>query len=234
MILFYSDFIDEAQVFLEEDEFIHCIKVLRHKTGDAIHISNGKGTFAQATIQNISKKSAQLRITESVTHAKSESELILAIAPPKSKNRWELILEKTVELGVDKIIPFYSANSERFRMNDLRAAKIIRSAALQSKRSYHPSISEATSFESLIDSVADQQINKFIAHYTAHNDHLLNEPLSHHVSLIIIGPEGDFRKEEIEYANSNAFKTINLNQNRLRTETAALCAVSILHAKIFQ
>jgi len=134
MILFFVNDISTLKSTLEEDEFQHCCKVLRHKVHDVINITNGQGVFALARIEKVNKRNAELHIISKEVKTATRHKKVLAVAPPKNRGRWEWLLEKSVEIGVDVIIPMATGNSERVKLNIERSKKIIRSAALQSKR----------------------------------------------------------------------------------------------------
>ena len=228
MILFFAELIDQHTAILEEDEFTHCIKVLRKKTGDRIHITNGKAWFASAEINQIKKRSATLSIVEQEEQQPPTYSVNLGIAAPKSKNRWDFLLEKAVEVGVDSVTPIITDNSERSKISADRANKIMRSAALQSKRIVHPVFNDPIKLPDLINQYATGNTNKFIAHYNPVNDWIDRCALDHPNSLILIGPEGDFSTAELDLCNTNGFTTVNISNNRLRTETAAIVACSLL------
>lgn len=230
MILFFVRELDENRAFLEEEEYRHCIKVLRKKEMDLIDVTDGQGWFAKARIKHISKSRAELQIIELHQKTAKENTLYLAIAPPKSKSRWEFILEKSVECGVDVILPFQSMHSERVKINMERAHKIIRSAALQSKRIIHPSIESMRSMDALINYAKQNNIEPFIAHYNEDNSCLGKVEFSSKKQMLLIGPEGDFSPLELEKAEQAGFTAVNLSRNRLRTETAAIVAVTIIES----
>lgn len=232
MILFYVEKINSDTAILEEDEFHHCIKVLRHKIDDLIHITDGRGYFALSKIESISKRNARLVLIKSWKEESGPGSLILAVAAPKSKARWEFLLEKTVEAGVDLIIPINSMHSERVRLNIERARKIMRSAALQSKRIKHPEISESMDFENLLSGYSKESTGLFMAHYNQDNRHLTEIELEHSRNLILVGPEGDFHSDEILAAEKHGYQMINLTTNRLRTETAAMISTAFLHERM--
>lgn len=134
MIIFYCENIDTDNTILEGEEFKHCCKVLRHKIGDLINITNGDGTFAEAKIISIGKNEASISIISRITKNEEKRKINLIVAPPKNRARWEWILEKVTEIGVTQIIPVITDNSERKKINLIRNKKIVQSAALQSKR----------------------------------------------------------------------------------------------------
>jgi len=228
MILFYVKDLHNAHTLLEEDEYIHCCKVLRKKEGDVINITDGKGHSATAIILETKKQKAILEIQNTVSHSSKSSSVTIGIAPPKNRSRWEWFIEKSVEIGVDHIIPMRSKNSERVKFNIERSHKIIRSAALQSLRYFHPIISELTTIEAIVEANQDASLSKFAAHFNKDNIHLRDIQMKESQKLILIGPEGDFTKEELSMLASNNFKEVNISENRLRTETAGLVAVNLL------
>lgn len=228
MILFYTHEISDTTAILEQDEYHHCCKVLRHKEGDTINITDGKGTKATAIIEKVSKREALLTITEQQFVEQTESEIILAIAPPKNRSRWEWLIEKSVEIGVTEIIPLVTARSERQKTNQERSQKIMRSAALQSLRPYHPSIGPGMTFKSIMDNDNYTDKTGFLASYSPGNSHLLDYRSKVTKALVMIGPEGDFTSEEIAMAQENGMTTVNISTSRLRTETAAIVAVTLL------
>ncbi|MBT8232103.1 MAG: 16S rRNA (uracil(1498)-N(3))-methyltransferase [Saprospiraceae bacterium] len=228
MILFFVDNVEEEKCILAEDEFIHCCKVLRHKENDTINFTNGKGIFGTARITEIKKKYALLDVISTEQNQELGSYTILAVAPPKNRSRWEWLLEKSVEIGVNTIIPMTSSHSERVNLNIERSKKIMRSAALQSKRIIHPTVLELTKFANIITSQDYSNFDKFIAHFNSDNAHLNSYKYSSKNRIILIGPEGDFSQEEVALAIKNEFVPVNISNNRLRTETAAIVATNFL------
>ena len=227
MILFYSNLISGNTAVLEAEEFHHCFKVLRHQEGDTIHISDGKGKQAIAQISKIRKREAEL-IVESISEAKPKTSITtIAVAPPKYMARWEWLIEKTVEIGVDRLIPLVTAHTERPKVNVERSEKILRSAAMQSLRPFHPSLSPLTNFKALM---AELHVDTdcYLAHYSDSNPFLTKLERKNPNSIILIGPEGDFTKEEMEIAISKGFVECNISSHRLRTETAAMVSMSMI------
>lgn len=228
MILFFTSDLTVKNPTLEEDEFQHCCKVLRHKVGDHISITNGKGIFANARINKINKRSAELEVISTDKFAENERKIVLAIAPPKNRSRWEWLIEKSIEIGVDVIIPMTTHHSERAKLNLERSRKIMRSAALQSKRKWHPTLTEITSFDSILKDKSFDGSDKFIAHYKVENPHLRELQKGTKSAVIFVGPEGDFSPEEIESARTQNYTLVNISSNRLRTETAAIVCATFL------
>lgn len=228
MILFYVNDLKNENVILEEDEYTHCCKVLRKKVGDVINITDGQGLSAIAKIIEVHKKKALLSIDSTNKHKSLESYISIAIAPPKNRSRWEWFLEKSIEIGADKIIPMRTKNSERVKVNIERSQKIIRSAALQSLRYFHPQIEEVKNFNEVIENYSGESTQKFVAHFKEGNTHLKNLKSEQNQKIILIGPEGDFTPEELNQLLDSNFQEVNISENRLRTETAGLVALNLL------
>ncbi len=228
MIQFYVHTIDSNNALLQADEFHHCIKVLRHQVGDTIPISNGKGLTASAQIDKIKKQEAHLKVLDVTEHAPKDYTLILAVAPPKTRARWEWLVEKSVEIGVTDIMPLITQRSERQKVNLERSRKVLRSAALQSLRPYHPVIHELIHYDKVISQITANHTTNYIASYRLEHKNLytLNEESPH--SSILIGPEGDFTESEIKLALEAGYIPVNISHNRLRTETAAIVACTIM------
>ena len=227
MIVFYINSIVDKQAIIEDEEYVHCCKVLRNKVGDTIHITDGKGLSGTATIESISKKSAAISIQTTTQHTQNPHQYTIAIAPPKNRSRWEWFVEKSVEIGVTKIIPLKTKNSERAKINIERSRKIIRSAAIQSLRYHHPAISDTITLDQLLE-YGQYYDGRYIAHYKPGHKQLLDHHKNQLSTIIIIGPEGDFTDQELQSCIDNKFLAVNISKNRLRTETAGIVAISQL------
>lgn len=205
---------------LPKDEFIHCIKVLRHKVKDVINVTDGKGNIYSAKIVDISKYKCAIQIISSIKKVLRKKNIHLVIAPTKSFNRMEWMIEKLTEIGISEISFVYSKNSERKKINLNRLEKKSISAMKQSNSFLKPVINEIISFKDFLNKNLKYK-EKFIAHIEAKK--LLKDSIKYgDESIIIIGPEGDFSKEEIHLAKIHKFKDISLGKNILRTETAGL------------
>ena len=225
MHTFFSPDIISGGNKLSQEESHHCAKVLRLKEGDEIRLIDGKGIVAKATITNPNDKSTEFRITMSKSYEKPEKQCTIAISPTKSIDRFELFLEKAVELGVDRIIPILCKRSERKNLKHERMEKIVMAATKQSLRPFLPEILPLTKFEKL-ENIASQA-SMFIAHCEDGEKTEVSAVSEKH-ALILIGPEGDFTTEEIEAANNWGAKALSLGSNRLRTETAGIFAASMI------
>ncbi|MEN8224407.1 MAG: 16S rRNA (uracil(1498)-N(3))-methyltransferase [Bacteroidota bacterium] len=225
MQLFYAPDIAGEYFTLEEQESKHIIRVLRLKAGDIIHITDGKGNLHTAALNSEDPRRCEVRITETIKEfGKRNYHLHLAVAPTKNINRYEWLLEKATEIGVDVLTPLICQRSERRIIKVDRLNKVITAAMKQSVKAYHPSLHEARTFSKFI--AQEFEGDKFIA-YVEEGDHPALQSLyaTGRDALILIGPEGDFSPEEVQMAIDNGFRTISLGKSRLRTETAGVVAV---------
>ena len=154
--------------------------------------------------------------------------ITIAISLLKNTNRFEWFLEKATEIGVSEIIPLICERTEKQKFRYDRMKGICISAMLQSQQTWLPILHEPKQFNHLaIEQFGTQQ--KFIAHCNeASGKKNLStfQPLNH--STILIGPEGDFTKQEIELALQNGFTPVSLGETRLRSETAGVVASVLL------
>ncbi len=224
MHIFHTPIIYTDYYTLSETESKHCIRVLRLKEGDRIQLIDGNGGFYESEINVANTKRCEIKILSKVeNYGKRKNILIIAIAPTKNISRFEVFLEKVTEIGIDEIIPLKSQFSERTNVKTERLEKVIISAAKQSIKAYIPKLREISTFKEIINE--DFTCKKFIAHcYENNKNNLINELKDIEDSLILIGPEGDFSKEEVAEAIKNGFIEINLSDSRLRTETAGIVA----------
>jgi 16S rRNA (uracil1498-N3)-methyltransferase len=223
MNLFYTPDIETNLYFLNEEESLHCTRVLRLRKGDTIHLTNGKGDLFEAVITDDDQKHCKVKIVEAFSNYKKRNyHLHIAIAPTKNITRFEWFLEKATEIGIDEITPLICKHSERKTVNTDRLKKIIVSAMKQSLKTYLPILNDEKRFDEFVKQ--DIQASKYICHYEDENKNLKDIYKKGSDAILIIGPEGDFDKTEIIKAKENNFVQINLGDNRYRTETAALMA----------
>ena len=192
--------------------------------GDTITIVDGVGGFYNATIINPHPKHCAFEITRTVLEVgKRDYKLHIAIAPTKNIERLEWFIEKATEIGIDEITPLICRFSERKIIKAERLEKIIVSAAKQSVKAYFPTLNSMCTFDELMKN--HQASQKFIAHCYDEDKKLLQTEIQKSSDvLILIGPEGDFSKEEVQKAISLGFRPISLGNSRLRTETAGVVA----------
>lgn len=228
MNLFYQPRIPEGIHYLDEDESRHCIKVLRRKNGDTLHLTDGKGNFYNARITSEDMSKCSFEIISTIADTVRDFKVRIAISPTKNADRIEWFVEKAVELGVDSITLIDCKHTERTHIKKDRLVKVAISAMKQSVKATLPAIEGLTPFNSFITSVTSE--GKFIAYVDAANPvHLKDTAKPEQDSIVLIGPEGDFSADELQLALSHGFKKVSLGSSRLRTETAGMAACHILN-----
>jgi 16S rRNA (uracil1498-N3)-methyltransferase len=228
MIIFYAPDIQTCPE-LPEEESGHIVRVLRHVEGDEIEVVDGMGTWYLCRITAAHPKHCGLEIISSRPDQHWPYRVELAIGPTKNLDRMEWWLEKSVEMGLDRFIPLRCRFSERKEMKTERMRKIAISAMKQSLKATLPKIDEMTDIKRFLQEPFDGQ--KFIAHCMEDQPRQL---LSHLVKKgndvrVLIGPEGDFSPEEVNFAIQKGYQPVSLGEQRLRTETAALVSVHTVH-----
>ena len=228
MHVFYTPDIENS-LELPEEEAGHCLRVLRLTTGDEIMLTDGKGCFYKAVISAATGKRCQVRVLEKVVQEPFwKGHLHLAIAPTKNMDRIEWLAEKATEIGFDELSFLNCRFSERKVLKVERIEKIVISAMKQSLKARKPVVNEMVDFGMFMK--REFKGKKLIAHCYEEEKPLLKEVLCHgEDALVLIGPEGDFSREEVEKAESLGFQPVSLGKSRLRTETAALVAVHTMN-----
>ena len=223
MALFYAPEIENTWE-LPEEEAAHCLRVLRLSEGDELEITDGKGKFFKVKIVSTAGKRCKVEAIETKCIEKGwKGNLTIAIAPTKNMDRIEWLAEKATEIGWDRIVFLNCRFSERKVIKTERIERIVVSAMKQSLKFHKPIIEEMIDFKKFIN--ARHCGKKFIAHCYDEQKHALYESLvPGEDATILIGPEGDFSKEEVESAIEAGFTPVTLGNSRLRTETAGLAA----------
>lgn len=236
-----SDLITGSSVTLDGDLYRHIAKVLRLQPGAGIILCNGKGVEYDATLTKIDRSSVSMTITAQRT-AKMESSakpsFTLLQGLPKG-DKFELIIQKATELGINSIIGFPASHSvvkidtSQIKSRITRWQKIAAEAARQSERYSIPEISLANNMkDALHETTSPVKILLSEREKIAGLRETLEQfDLPESVSFLV-GPEGGFSIEEIEMAMEAGFMPVSLGPRILRTETAGLAALSILQYQL--
>ena len=224
MNLFYTPDIISGVYTLNEEESRHCRKVLRLRDGDIVHLTDGQGILFKSRIIDANSNKVTVEIIERQENYKRRNyRLHLAVAPTKNTDRFEWLLEKATEIGVDEITPLICEHSERRLLRTDRLHKVITAAVKQSLKAYHPVLYELKEFAQFLSEHHKGQL--FIAHLAEANPVLLQDVYRKGSdTTIIIGPEGDFSDAEMISALQNDYQCVSLGDSRFRTETAAVVA----------
>lgn len=240
MELFFANIINGQTASLGADETTHCVKVLRNKPGDIITITDGKGSLYSAEIISAGRE-ALLKITDVLGDpAPRPYYLHMAVSLVKNPERYEWFIEKAVETGIDEITPIYGDLSQKRNFKQERGERIIMSAVKQSLKPLLPVLNPLVSAKELIKQYSSESnYLKIIGHCREGEKEALPSILKNRAAtnakiLIMIGPEGDFSPEEIQYAIDNGFIPMHMGNSRLRTETAALTATTAVYLNFLQ
>jgi 16S rRNA (uracil1498-N3)-methyltransferase len=233
-------FVQEDQVTFEGDSFHHLIRVSRKKIGDEVEVLDGRGEALRVRLESVDKNNAWGRILSRRPLAKPKGPYLhLAFCMPKPAN-FELVLEKSVELGVTSVRPLLSQFSFYKAVDDFSSNKwerwerIIKSATEQSGRA------------DLLSLEKPQQLSAFIESFNHSGDHLglflyegesprdlraflKGQDLSRFQHMwALVGSEGGFALEEVKRLKERGFEPLTMGEQILRTETACVSILSVL------
>ena len=231
---FYTEPVAASQniVVLNEENSKHAVQVLRMQNGEQLRLTDGFGNLYTAEISDAHKKKCTVNILERNFEDAPAIRVSIAVSPVKNNSRFEWFLEKATEIGVTEIVPLLCSRTEKQHFRYERMNGILISALLQSQQVWLPKLHEPVKYEKYLQSLENKAAQKFIAHCEEDKKTSLRDLLStnqpSNQSTIFIGPEGDFTKEEIALALQNNFTPVALGDTRLRTETAALVAATLL------
>ena len=244
MELFYSRDIEGGICRLDSDESGHCVRVLRHRSGDEISVIDGCGTLYRCRITCDSHKGVEAAVLSAEEGWGSHPyRLHLAVCPTKNNDRYEWFAEKACEIGFDRLSPVIGDHSERRVLKTARVEKILVSAAKQSLKAAVPTVDEPVSVKEFIkmhgipDQAGDDGVLRLMA-YCFEDERVPRRSIKDVLDafegkdvIVMIGPEGDFSHEEAELALAAGFIPVHLGASRLRTETAALTAAASVYFK---
>jgi len=208
---------------LDKSQSHYLSKVMRIKTSESFSLFNQSGEW-EAKVVNINKGIVEFIVVKKLRSAENEKEIWLAFAPIKL-NYLNLMVQKATEIGITRFIPILTERTVVRKLNEKRINKIIIEASEQSNRLKVPSLDKLTKFDTFLKS--NQNTNIIFGDLNTNNKKLdlkNKDPL-----CILIGPEGDFSIKERE--NISKLKRIiplKINDNILRSETAAISMISII------
>jgi 16S rRNA (uracil1498-N3)-methyltransferase len=237
MELFYSRDIEGGICRLDQDESGHCIKVLRHRSGDEISVIDGCGTLHRCRITSDSPKGVEAIIIDSEEGWGGHPyHLHMAVCPTKNNDRFEWFAEKACEIGFDVLSPVFGDHSERKVLKTARVEKILVSAAKQSLKAAIPIVNEPVSVKEFIKEAAEDDKSLKLIAYCFEDERAPRRSIKEVLNsfdgtdiTVMIGPEGDFSHAEAEAALEAGFIPVHLGESRLRTETAALTAAASVY-----
>jgi 16S rRNA (uracil1498-N3)-methyltransferase len=229
---FYPTLSGGTTVTLLDDEFHHLVHVLRGKVGQHVELFDGQGASAEAVIEKLSKRDAQLSLVSEIRRdPPPETTLVLGVAAPKG-DRLKWLVEKGVELGVDEFIPLVCERSV-VEPREAKLAKLeqtVIAACKQSRRNTLMKIREPLALAEFVGLAPDPV---WIAHPGGEPLATLlaerrRQPLDPPLPIWgAVGPEGGFSDAELEQLVAAGARLVSLGRNVLRVETAALAFAAI-------
>ena len=233
MELFFSDDICDSRVRLDQEESAHCVRVLRHRAGDEISVIDGRGTLYRCALEIADAKGAEARVlSKEPGFGAHPYHLTMAVCPTKNIDRYEWFVEKATEIGVDVIAPVIGERSERKVLKTERLRRLALSATKQSLKAAIPQVAEPVTVRDFI-AAAPADALKLICYCFDDVERIpvtdvLRRQKENRIA-ILIGPEGDFSPEEAALARERGWIPVQLGPSRLRTETAAVTAVTAVY-----
>ena len=212
---------------LDKSQSHYLSKVMRINKGQSFSLFNKNGEW-EAKVDNVVKGIVEFTIINKLRSAKHEKEIWLAFAPIKL-NYLNIMIQKSTELGVTKFIPILTQRTIVRNLNEKRINKIIIEASEQSNRLKVPTLEKLTKIDKFLK--LNQNTNIIFGDLNTDNKKINiknNDPL-----CVLIGPEGDFSiKERENILKLKNIIPIKINNNILRSETAAISMISVINFNI--
>lgn len=224
---------------LTDDEAKHCSRVMRASEADQVEIFDGEGRSAVCEITSISRASVECYVLKQSIHPPSPHPITLCQSIPKGGNM-ELIVQKSVELGISNIQPLITdhtiARSEALEKKQAKWQRIALEACKQCGQNYLPTIAPALTFKDWITTIKDNTYSTaLVAALDEKALHLKeffkSKPATGNIALLV-GPEGDLTPEEYATAYAAGFAPISFGNIIMRVETATLYGLSILQHEL--
>lgn len=229
---YFTSFKDEKNITISNDDIFHIVKVMRMKINDQFEINND-GDIYLAQINSLAPFSFKILKKIDENH-ELKTKITLLYCLPKG-DKIDLVLQKATELGVNQIVLVNSSrciakiNDENKKKKLARFNKIIKEATEQCKRNNLPALKDVIKFNEISNYQSDLNLIAY------ENSKMSNQELKDilrnfkgNTVTILIGAEGGFSKEEVEYALKNNFISISLGNRILRSETSVFNLLSIL------
>lgn len=225
-----KEYISSSSLTIIDDEAKHLARVLRKQPGTEIFVTDGEGNLYKTLITGISKTLINCDVLEKHNMLNEPvRKLKLYQSMLKNPDRFEFVIEKSVELGVKEIQPVITQNVINKTSDKTERWQLIALAAMkQSQRCILPKVLAPAVFEECVDSTAGEL--KLLADERTNSNSKDAKGLTVEAATIdlFIGPEGGFSEEELKYAESRKFTILNLGPRKFRSETAAILCVGLL------
>tara|TARA_B100001146_G_scaffold128476_1_gene112682 strand:- start:21 stop:731 length:711 start_codon:yes stop_codon:yes gene_type:complete len=225
--LFYPDkLLLNLSSKLDKSQSHYVNKVMRVKSNETFSLFNSSGEW-EVKVKEITKGIVEFIVTKQIRQKENSKEIWLAFSPIRS-NYFNFMIQKATELGVTKFLPIIFDRTIVRKINNERLKKIIIEASEQSNRINIPSIEKAQNLKNFLSKYKNK-IDLIFTDLNTENKKLDIKKVKNIPICIIIGPEGDFsEKERKKILTFEGIKPIKINENILRSETAAISALSII------
>ncbi len=213
---------------LDKSQSHYLSKVMRLKTNDIFSLFNNNGEW-EVKILRIYNKIVEFEVINQLRQKENTKELWLAFSPIKSSFS-DFMIQKATELGVTKFLPIIFDRTIVRKINKVRLTKIIIEASEQSNRLLIPSIEDPQSLDKFL---RNYKFNLIFTNLNETNTKIDISKMTNNPICVIIGPEGDFSEGEREkILKFKDAQSVKINENILRSETAAISALSIINYQI--
>jgi 16S rRNA (uracil1498-N3)-methyltransferase len=212
---------------LDKSQSHYLTKVMRVKVSEDFSLFNERGEW-EAKIKDISKGIVEFNITKQLRLKENAKEIWLAFSPIKS-NYFNLMIQKATELGITKFIPVLTERTIVRKINQKRINKIIVEACEQSNRLNIPTLENLINLEDFLNN--NESMHIIFGDLNSNKKSLDIKNLKNLDAIcILIGPEGDFTpNERNNILNHKKIYPLKINNNILRSETAAISMISIVN-----
>ena len=224
---FFVDIVSDVTEITGE-EFTHAVSVLRIKKGERIFLCDNLGKEYIAEISSIEKKKLTATLLEESQNQCEPKEDIMLIAGYLKGDKTELIVQKAVELGVNKIVVFSSTNSSAY-MNDNKLERLNRvsmEACKQCGRARVPQVVYADTLKKALEYGKEYSNKLFACEFATKTE--VNFSTLKGSTAVVVGSEGGFTEEEFNLSKELGYKTIYLGKRILRAETACIALTAII------
>lgn len=223
-----KDKISEDKIYIEGQDAHHIARSLRMAAGDEVVICDGEGKEYRCTLSKIRDEICECMVIENLnTSTESPVSITLCMAYPKG-DKLEVVIQKAVELGADRIIPFESSRcikrpkAEKAEKQTARLQRIAEEAAKQCGRAKIPTVTQPMSYQAMLDEATKSDISLFCYENEdgrTVKDILKSEERPKTISFVV-GSEGGFSPEEVRLAEERGLVSVSLGNRILRCETA--------------
>lgn len=233
---YVNSLIENDHLIINQDDLFHMKKVMRNHNGDEVIVIDSVGNNYLCSIEDIEQGLLSV-VNKLDIDNELDVDITIAYALPKG-DKFELVLQKTCELGVSRIIPLMTKrcvvkmDQQRFNKKKPRYQKILKEATEQSIRNQIPVLEDLQDLKSLKEFMVDYNLVAYeeTAKIGSNNNlyQIANKLEPGASIMVVIGSEGGFDKEEVEYLNTIGFTNCALGKRILRSETAPLYVCSVI------